>query len=84
MRFSVAFEGVTSIVVSALHNVSDLRSILPAFRSWTQLALLSHQEEKDHAAFKVLYRYLEKSLKARVCLNDVSALIIFCIFFRLF
>jgi hypothetical protein len=63
MRFSVVFEGVTDLSMTTLHNVLDLRSILPAFRPWTQLALLSPQEEKDHEPFKVLYRYLEKFLK---------------------
>lgn len=63
MRFSVAFEGVTDLSVST-YNVLDLRSILPAFRPWTQLALLSPQDEKDHEAFKILYHYLEKTLKA--------------------
>lgn len=63
MRFSVAFEGVTELSITSLHNVLDLRGILPAFRPWTQLALLSPQEEKDHESFKVFYRYLEKSLK---------------------
>lgn len=62
MRFSVAFEGVTELSMTTFHNVFDLRSILPAFRPWTQLALLSPQEEKDHGPFKVLYHYLEKSL----------------------
>lgn len=85
MRFSVAFEGVTDITVSTLYNVSDVCSILPAFRSWTQLALLSPQEEKDHEAFKVLYRYLEKSVKAWIyILNDILALISLWIFYRLF
>jgi hypothetical protein len=63
MRFSVAFEGVTDISITGLHNVSDLRSVLPAFRPWTQLALLGPQEEKDNEPFKVLHRYLEKSLR---------------------
>jgi hypothetical protein len=63
MRFSVAFEGVTELSITTLHNALDLRSILPAFRPWTQLALLSPQEEKDHEPFMVLYHYLEKSLK---------------------
>jgi hypothetical protein len=63
MRFSVAFEGVTDLSMTTLHNVLDLCSILPAFRPWTQLALLSPQEEKDNEPFKVLYRYLEKFLK---------------------
>ena len=66
MRFSVAFDSVTELSVSSFHNVSDLRSILPAFRSWTQLALLGPQQENDHEAFNVLYRYMEKSLKASI------------------
>ena len=63
MRFSVAFEGVADLSMTTIHNVLDLRSILPAFRPWTQLALLSSQEGEDHEPFKVLYRYLEKFLK---------------------
>jgi hypothetical protein len=63
MRFSVAFEGVTDLSITAFHSALDLRSILPAFRPWTQLALLGPQEEKDHEPFKVLHRYLQKSLK---------------------
>ena len=63
MRFSVAFEGVTDLSMTTFHNVLDLRSILSAFRPWTQLAFLSPQEEKDYEPFKVLYHYLEKFLK---------------------
>lgn len=62
MRFSVAFEGVTDLSMTTILDVLDLRSILPAFRPWTQLALLSPQEEQDDEPFKVLYRYLEKFL----------------------
>ena len=63
MRFSVAFEGVTDLSMTTVHNVLDLRSILPVFRPWTQLALLNHQEEKDYEPFKILYHYLETFLK---------------------
>ena len=63
MRFSVAFEGVTDLSMTTVHNVLDLRKILPAFRPWTQLACLSPQEEEDNEPFKILCRYLENSLK---------------------
>ena len=63
MRFSVAFEGVTDLSMISIHNVLDLRSVLPAFRPWTQLAMLSSQEEKDYEPFKILNHYLEKFSK---------------------
>lgn len=71
MRFSVAFEGVTDLSMTTIHNVLDLRSILPAYRPWTQLALLSPQEENDHEPFKVLYRYLEDSLKVWIYIQTM-------------